>query len=108
MKIILTPEQSSWIARNFYKISDVQKDSDKKRKIKRIADKCIKNGKAVDLNKIEARAVIQAVEVGVKALTLALEKYEKDEKKYAEYIEAATDKKAALEALLDKIKRKLK
>lgn len=108
MKVLVDKEQASWISRNFNKIALAQSDADKKRKIKRISDKFLNHSKGVELNKPEARAVLQAVEVGVMALTKALEKYETDEAKYKEYIEKATDKKKMLDGLLTKIKRKLK
>lgn len=107
MKVILGKEQRSWIARNFFKLAQGQLDAEKKRILKRIADKCLQKD-AIDFNKQEATIILQAVAVALMALTKVLEKYATDKKKYEEYIKKATDKKKELEALEDKIKRKLK
>lgn len=108
MNLLLSSEQKSWIARNFYKISSASTDANKKRIFKGIADKCLSEKLKTTITVAEAKVVLKATEVGLNALRAAEDKYNKEPEKYVDYLKAIPSKREILNSLSEKIQRGLK
>lgn len=108
MQVILNKEQKSWITRNFYKIASATSDAKTKRNTNAIAEKCNTGKDSVKLTKLEATSVLQAVKVGLKALSAAKARYVNEPEKFADYLTKIPKTEYMLEGIKDKLERKLK